>query len=70
MEKRLWEFLELVQDMRKKQQDYFRTRDANILQESKDLEKRVDSMAKELQEDRLGMNLFDTCVGLREEKNG
>jgi len=54
MEKKLWEFLELVQDMREKQKQYFRTRDANILRESKDLEVKVDNMAYRLQEERQG----------------
>ena len=58
MEKRLWEFLELVQEMRKKQTEYFRTKDSNVLLKSKDLEKQVDRMAQDLQEDRRGMNLF------------
>lgn len=54
MEKKLWEFLELVQDMREKQKQYFRTRNANILRESKDLEVKVDNMAYRLQEERQG----------------
>lgn len=58
MEKKLWEFLELVQEMRKKQKEFFRTRDANVLNESKELEKQVDGKIESLQEDRLGGSLF------------
>ena len=58
MEKELWEFLEKYQEMRKVQQKYFRTRDANVLQESKALEKEVDSMAADLQSRRKGETLF------------
>ena len=59
MEKKLWEFVELVQQMRKKQKEYFtRGRDANVLVESKELETRVDKMIKSLEDDRLG-SLFD-----------
>lgn len=58
MEKDLWEFLEKVQEMRKKQKEYFRTRDANVLNESKNLERQVDKMAEELQSRRKGEMLF------------
>ena len=58
MEKDLWEFLEKVQEMRKKQKEYFRTRDANVLNESKILERQVDKMAEELQSRRKGEMLF------------
>lgn len=58
MEKDLWKFLEKTQEMRSKQKEYFRTHDANVLQESKQLEREVDKMAQDLQEDRRGMNLF------------
>lgn len=58
MEKELWEFLEKYQEMRKVQQKYFRTRDANVLQESKALEKEADNMAAELQARRRGETLF------------
>ena len=54
MEKQLWEFLELVQDMREKQKRYFRTKDTNVLIESKDLEVKVDNLAYRLQEKRHG----------------
>ena len=36
------DFIDLVRRMRAKQKEYFRTRDAMILRESKDLERRVD----------------------------
>ena len=58
MEKELWDFLEKVQELRKKQKEYFRTRDANVLQESKELERKVDKMADELQSRRRGEMLF------------
>ena len=44
--------------MRKKQKEYFRTHDANVLQESKRLEREVDKMADELQSLRKGEMLF------------
>ena len=60
MEKKLWDFLELVQEMRKKQKEYFtKGRDANVLVESKNLETKVDKMANALQEDRMGGSLFE-----------
>ena len=59
MEKELWEFLEKYQEMRKIQQKYFRTRDANVLQESKELERQTDNMAAELQARRRGETLFN-----------
>lgn len=37
------EFIDLVQRMRAKQKEYFRTRDTTILRESKDLERHVDN---------------------------
>ena len=58
MEKDLWKFLELTQEMRKTQDKYFKTRDSNVLQESKRLEKEVDKMADELQSRRMGEMLF------------
>ena len=58
MEKELWTFLEKTQEMRNKQTEYFRTHDANVLQESKKLEREVDRMADELQSRRRGEMLF------------
>lgn len=58
MEKELWVFLEKTQEMRNKQIEYFRTHDANVLQESKHLEREVDKMADELQSRRRGEMLF------------
>jgi len=58
MEKELWAFLEKTQEMRRKQAEYFRTHDANVLQESKKLEREVDGMADELQSRRKGEMLF------------
>lgn len=37
------EFLELVSKMRKAQKDYIKTRDFKVLQESRKLEKQVDT---------------------------
>ena len=59
MEPKLWAFLELVQQMRKKQVEYFtKGRDANVLFESKELERKVDKMARDLQDERHGFFLF------------
>lgn len=58
MEKELWKFLEKSVEMRNKQKEYFRTHDANVLQESKRLEREVDRMADELQSRRKGEMLF------------
>ena len=58
MEKELWEFLELVQEMRKTQALYFLHRDANDLNRSRELEKQVDKRASELQSKRRGELLF------------
>lgn len=58
MEKELWKFLEKVQEMRSRQREYFRTHDANVLQESRRLEREVDRMADELQSRRKGEMLF------------
>lgn len=58
MEKELWTFLEKTQEMRNKQKEYFRTHDANVLNESKKLEREVDKMADELQSRRRGELLF------------
>lgn len=38
------EFKDLVRRMRTKQKEYFRTRDSTVLNESKDLERRVDEV--------------------------
>lgn len=37
------EFFDLVSQMREKQKEYFRTRSASVLNESKTLERRVDA---------------------------
>ena len=37
------EFIELVREMRNAQKEYFRTRDKNVLQKSKELERKVDA---------------------------
>ena len=51
-------FMQLVADMRSAQKEYFRTRDANVLLKSKDLEAKVDKAIKEAEEDDLGGKLF------------
>ena len=53
-EKKVVDFYELVASMRKVQKEYFRTKDANALNESKRLEKEVDKALKEHEEDKLG----------------
>lgn len=52
------EFYNLVAEMRAKQKEYFRTRDANVLNEAKDLEKRVDKAIRDHEEEKLGGKLF------------
>lgn len=42
------ELAKLVKEMREKQREYFRTRNASILRESKDLERRVDRAVEEI----------------------
>ena len=41
------EFIELVRQMREAQKEYFHTRDRQVLQRSKALEKRVDALIAE-----------------------
>lgn len=41
--RRMNEFIELVREMRDAQKEYFRTRDKNVLQRSKELERKVDT---------------------------
>lgn len=52
------EFIELVRQMREAQKEYFRTRDKQVLQRSKALEKRVDAFIAEY--DNKPKGLFDT----------
>lgn len=42
------EFVELVREMRNAQKEYFKTRDKNVLQRSKELERKVDSFLAQL----------------------
>ena len=42
------EFIELVREMRNAQKEYFKTRDKNVLQRSKELEREVDSFLAQL----------------------
>ena len=61
MEKKLWDFLALVEQMRKKQKEFFnKGRDANVLVEAKILESQVDHRITMLQEERMGGNLFES----------
>ena len=41
------EFVKLVYEMRKAQKEYFRTRSKEVLQQSKQLEKRVDEYLRD-----------------------
>ena len=43
-------FVLLVDRMRNKQKEYFKTRDCQVLRESKELEKSVDEKIKEIKE--------------------
>ena len=52
------DFYELVKQMRETQKLYFKTRDANVLNESRRLEKEVDKAIKEHDEDKFGGKLF------------
>lgn len=52
------EFIELVRQMREAQKEYFRTRDRQVLQRSKALEKRVDALIAEYNDKP--KSLFDT----------
>ena len=52
------DFMELVKEMRSAQKEYFRTRDANVLNRSKDLEKKVDRAIDNAEEEEKGGTLF------------
>lgn len=51
-------FVALVDDMRKTQKDYFRTRDVNALNKARELERSVDRMLDEFEEEKYGGKLF------------
>ena len=51
------EFVKLVYEMRKAQKEYFRTRSKEVLQQSKQLERRVDTLLAEY--DNPQKDLFD-----------
>jgi hypothetical protein len=53
----LSEFVRLVKLMRAAQRSYFQTRNRNVLQESKDAERRVDLWLKE-RDEKKGPTLF------------
>lgn len=52
------EFYDLVKEMRATQKEYFRTRDANVLNKSKELERAVDKTIRDREEDKTGGSLF------------
>ena len=52
------EFYNLVESMRTAQKRYFKTRDANYLEESRKLEKAVDKALAEHEEAKRGESLF------------
>lgn len=52
------EFVDLVKEMRDTQPKYFRTRDANVLNRARDLERKVDDRIKEMQDAKQGNLLF------------
>ena len=52
------EFVRLVEEMRQTQKLYFRTRDANVLNKSRELERKVDAAIKKYDDDKLGGSLF------------
>ena len=51
------EFILMVQKMRELQKTYFKTRDKDVLQQSKDMEKKVDTCINEMLN---GIPLFDS----------
>ena len=53
------EFYILVGQMRNKQSEYFRTRDVNVLAESKALEKQVDKELQDYEDAKYGGKLFE-----------
>ena len=55
---KLTEFADIVSKMRSLQKDYFRTKDANVLKESKKAEKEVDTILEKLEEYKKGASLF------------
>ena len=58
MDKRAEEFFELVKEMRDTQKQYFKTRDSNLLNKAKELEKSVDKALDEYEESKYGESLF------------
>ena len=52
------EFYALVAEMRAKQNEYFRTRDANVLNECRKLERQVDRAIADREERKKGGFLF------------
>jgi len=55
------DFEQLVQEMRETQKEYFRTRDANVLNKARDLESKVDKALKDIEEKEMGGSLFDAA---------
>lgn len=48
------DFIKLVEEMRKLQKQYFKTRDRDVLIRSKEAERKVDIFIKDLREPKLG----------------
>ena len=55
---KLTEFAEIVERMRSLQKQYFKTRDANVLRESKTAEREVDKALLDIEEEKKGLSLF------------
>lgn len=53
------DFYLLVNQMREKQKEFFKTRNANVLVESKELEKQVDKELQEYFDLKFGNKLFE-----------
>ena len=58
-EKELYDFVDLVIEMRNAQKAYFRNRDTNDLLKSKELEGKVDKMAKDILSTTYAPSLFE-----------
>jgi len=48
------DFIKLVEEMRKLQKQYFKTRDRDVLIRSKESERKVDTFIKDLREPKFG----------------
>lgn len=52
------EFAKKVERMRSLQKEFFKTRDANVLKESKTAEREVDKALLDIEEEKKGLSLF------------